>query len=77
MSTEKESIQVGLGQKGDLPAGTELTATEKPVLDEVGGRYLRVNYVNCPYCYAVCRIVEDTNVVRWYTCWNCEESFRF
>ncbi len=80
MSEERKNMEVGIGEKGEAPAGTEIIKTVKPEEvkeDEVGGRYRRIAYVNCPYCYSNCRIVEETEYQMWFVCWNCRGSFRY
>lgn len=77
MSEEKKKVEIGLGEKGTPPDGTELVDVIKPEDDEVGGRYRRHANVICPYCYAACSIIEETNYRMWFSCWNCRGSFQY
>jgi hypothetical protein len=76
MSDERQKVEVGLGEKCDAP-DAEVVDTVKPEDDEVGGRYRRYNNVICPYCYASCRIIEETTQRMSFRCWNCGYSFRY
>ena len=71
MSDERITREVGVGEKGEAPADAEITKLTKPEEDEVGGRYLHVSFVECPNCYTVLRIIEDTESRKWFQCWNC------
>lgn len=75
MSDERQKIEVGLGEKCEPQADAEVIDTVKPEDDEVGGRYRRYNNVICPYCYASCRIIEETNYRLRHRCWNCGSTF--
>ena len=77
MSEEKKKVEIGYGEKGSAPEDAEIIDLVKPEEDEVGGRYRRINDVVCPYCYAVNRIVEETDYRMWFRCWNCSGTFQY
>ena len=77
MSDERIASEVGIGEKGEAPADAEILSLGKPEEDEVGGRCLRTASVQCPYCYVICRIIEDTEYRKWFRCWNCSGNFQY
>lgn len=77
MSDDRKKIEIGLGEKGTAPADAEIVDGVKPEEDEVGGRYRRHAQVLCPYCYAACNIIEETDYRMWFNCWNCRNNFQY
>lgn len=77
MPEERKKIEVTLGAKGEKPsAGQDVKKGQKPETEgEVGGRYLRANWVNCPFCYSNNLTMEETTIKLAVECWNCHNIF--
>jgi hypothetical protein len=76
---EKKSIEVIVGKEPtgavDESKVAKGVAVPPKSRDEVGGRARLAVWVECPYCWANNYIIEDTDVYRYYQCWNCNRYF--
>lgn len=75
--SERKKEEIGVGEIGEVPAGTSPVATVKPEVDEVSGHYRRWTSVRCPHCYGVSDILEETEYRMWFTCCYCGNAFLY
>jgi hypothetical protein len=74
---ETKKIEVTVATKGRKDGEGGKDAAAPPNEGEVGGRYARGRWVNCPHCGAVRYIVEETSGYQWYTCGICGRDYYF
>ena len=77
MSDERKRIEIGLGEKGTVPDDAKPLESVKPGGEEVEGHYHGPYGAQCPHCWTICEIPEETDYRIWIRCWNCGNPFLY